>query len=65
VNIVPPQLATSLIPPRIPKWEKVVKAANIDWRIELPKEPKGDVLTDDFAPVNVYDAYGQRYRRRP
>jgi spermidine synthase len=34
------------------------------WRIELPKELKGDVLTDDFAPVNVYDAYGRRYRRK-
>jgi spermidine synthase len=26
-------------------------------RIELPKELKGEVLTDDFAPANVYDAY--------
>jgi spermidine synthase len=34
-----------------------------EWRIELPKELKGDVLTDDFAPVNVYDAYGRRYRK--
>jgi spermidine synthase len=33
------------------------------WRIELPKELKGDLLTDDFAPVNVYDAYGRRYRK--
>jgi spermidine synthase len=33
-------------------------------RIELPSEPKGEVLTDDFAPVNVLDAYGRRYRRR-
>jgi spermidine synthase len=35
-----------------------------DWRIELPKELKGEVLTDDFAPVNVYDAQGRRYRRK-
>jgi spermidine synthase len=33
-------------------------------RIALPKELKGDLLTDDFAPVNVYDAYGRRYRRK-
>jgi len=32
-------------------------------RIEPPKVLKGDVLTDDFAPVNVYDTYGRRYRR--
>src|SRR5580704_14796994 len=32
-------------------------------RIEVPKVPKAEVLTDDFAPVNVYDAYGRRYRR--
>jgi spermidine synthase len=32
-------------------------------RIEPPRRPKGEVLTDDFAPVNVYDAYGRRYRR--
>jgi spermidine synthase len=35
-----------------------------DWRIELPKELKGDELTDDFAPVNVYDAYGRRYKKK-
>jgi len=35
-----------------------------DWRIELPKEIKGDELTDDFAPVNVYDAFGRRYRKK-
>jgi spermidine synthase len=34
------------------------------WRIELPKELKGELLTDDFAPVNVYDAYGRRYKRK-
>jgi hypothetical protein len=33
-------------------------------RFALPKELKGDLLTDDFAPVNVYDAYGRRYRRK-
>jgi spermidine synthase len=33
-------------------------------RIELPKELKGEVLTDDFAPANAYDAYGRRYRRK-
>ena len=33
-------------------------------RIELPNELKGEVLTDDFAPANVYDAYGRRYRRK-
>jgi spermidine synthase len=32
-------------------------------RKELPKVLKGDELTDDFAPVNVYDSYGRRYRR--
>jgi spermidine synthase len=35
-----------------------------DWRIEPPKELKGDELTDDFAPVNLYDAYGRRYRKK-
>jgi spermidine synthase len=40
----------------------VVKLA-AEWRIELPKELKGDLLTDDFAPVNVYDAVGRRYRK--
>jgi len=33
-------------------------------RIEVPNAPKGDVLTDDFAPANVYDAYGHRYSRK-
>jgi predicted membrane-bound spermidine synthase len=32
-------------------------------RLELPKTLKGEVLTDDFAPADVYDAYGRRYRR--
>jgi spermidine synthase len=36
----------------------------IESRIELPKEPRGEVLTDDFAPANVFDAYGRRYRRK-
>jgi len=34
-----------------------------EWWIELPKKLKGELLTDDFAPVNVYDSYGRRYRR--
>jgi spermidine synthase len=33
-------------------------------RIELPKQLKGEVLTDDFAPVNLYDSYGRRYQRK-
>jgi spermidine synthase len=36
----------------------------VEWRIELPKELKGELLTDDFAPVNLYDSYGRRYRRK-
>jgi predicted membrane-bound spermidine synthase len=32
-------------------------------RTEFPKEMKGEVLTDDFAPVNVFDSFGRRYRR--
>jgi spermidine synthase len=32
-------------------------------RIEPPKRLTGDLLTDDFAPVNLYDAYGRRYRK--
>jgi hypothetical protein len=35
-----------------------------DWRIELPKELTGDEITDDFAPVNVYDAFSRRYRKK-
>jgi spermidine synthase len=35
-----------------------------DWRIDFPKQLKGDPLTDDFAPVNVYDTYGRRYKRK-
>jgi len=32
-------------------------------RIEAPKALKGQVLTDDFAPADVLDAHGRRYRR--
>jgi len=32
-------------------------------RVPVPKELKGKVLTDDFAPADVLDAYGRRYRR--
>ncbi len=31
--------------------------------VEVPKALLGDVLTDDFAPADVYGAYGRRYRR--
>ena len=31
--------------------------------IEAPKAPRGAVLTDDFAPADVYGAKGRRYRR--
>lgn len=33
-------------------------------RMETPKATKGEVLTDDFAPADVLDAYGRRYRRK-
>ena len=33
-------------------------------QIETPKTPKGEVLTDDFAPADVLDSYGRRYRRK-
>ena len=33
-------------------------------RMETPKAAKGEILTDDFAPANVFDAYGRRYRRQ-
>jgi spermidine synthase len=33
-------------------------------RIPAPKAANGEVFTDDFAPVNVYDALGRRYRRQ-
>ncbi len=32
-------------------------------RMPLPKELKGQVLTDDFAAADVLDARGRRYRR--
>jgi spermidine synthase len=28
-----------------------------------PPAGKGEILTDDYAPANVFDAYGRRYRR--
>jgi len=31
--------------------------------LEAPKAPRGAVLTDDFAPADVYGAAGRRYRR--
>jgi len=34
----------------------------IERRIDFPKVLKGELLTDDFAPVNVFDSYGRRYR---
>src|ERR1700691_4674194 len=33
-------------------------------RIATPKAANGEVFTDDFAPVNVYDALSRRYRRQ-
>jgi spermidine synthase len=33
-------------------------------RIDAPRAAKGEVLTDDFAPVDVYDAHDRRYRRK-
>lgn len=35
-----------------------------DRRIAVPKARNGEVLTDDFAPADVLDAYGRRYRRK-
>ena len=32
-------------------------------RTDTPKALAGEILTDDFAPANVYDAFGRRYRR--
>jgi predicted membrane-bound spermidine synthase len=31
--------------------------------LQAPKAARGAVLTDDFAPADVYGAYGRRYRR--
>jgi spermidine synthase len=36
----------------------------VERRIEFPKALKGELLTDDFAPVNVYDSFGRRYRKK-
>jgi spermidine synthase len=33
-------------------------------RIEAPPAANGEVLTDDFAPADVYDANGRRYWRK-
>jgi spermidine synthase len=33
-------------------------------RFEPAAGAKGEVLTDDYAPANVFDAYGRRYRRQ-
>src|ERR1700756_5650309 len=32
-------------------------------RFQPPAGTKGEILTDDYAPANVFDAYGRRYRR--
>jgi predicted membrane-bound spermidine synthase len=32
-------------------------------RMQPPAGTKGEILTDDYAPANVFDAYGRRYRR--
>jgi len=34
-------------------------------RFQPPASAKGEILTDDYAPANVFDAYGRRYRREP
>jgi len=36
----------------------------VERRMAFPEELKGEPLTDDFAPVNVYDSVGRRYRRQ-
>jgi spermidine synthase len=36
----------------------------VDAKIASPKTVQGEILTDDFAPANVLDAYGRRYRRQ-
>jgi spermidine synthase len=33
-------------------------------RIAMPSTREGELLTDDFAPVNLYDTIGERARRR-
>jgi spermidine synthase len=35
-----------------------------DWRIDMPKVLKGELLTDDFAPVAIFDTYGRRYKQK-
>jgi predicted membrane-bound spermidine synthase len=32
-------------------------------RMQPPTGVKGEILTDDYAPANVFDSYGRRYRR--
>jgi predicted membrane-bound spermidine synthase len=32
-------------------------------RIDFPKDPKGQIFTDDFAPASLQDAASRRYRR--
>jgi hypothetical protein len=32
--------------------------------MQISGAPKGEVLTDDFAPANVLGAYGRAYRRQ-
>jgi predicted membrane-bound spermidine synthase len=32
-------------------------------RMQPPAGARGEILTDDYAPANVFDAYGRRYRR--
>lgn len=36
----------------------------VERRIDFPKDLRGELLTDDFAPVNVFDSYGRRYRKK-
>jgi spermidine synthase len=32
-------------------------------RMQPPTGVKGEILTDDYAPANVFDSYGRRFRR--
>jgi predicted membrane-bound spermidine synthase len=32
-------------------------------RMQPPAGAKGEILTDDYAPANVFESYGRRYRR--
>jgi hypothetical protein len=45
-------------------WDTIFLALFDSGRMELPKELKGELLTNDFALVNVDDSYGRRYRRK-